>query len=343
MKRGWFAAVAALAALAVGIGVTDGLDSGSTPVVAFVTGSASSAPVVWLANVDGSDAHLLGGGSQPLLAPDGSVVAASTAPGFVLYSTSGGGPHRYFEGADATAVAVAFSHDSRYVAVVLSSTDPASAAGSGLAVIDITRFSYRIIAHGQIYGASFAPNDSDRLAYASAASSALSASVDVHVVGANGVGAAQITNDGRSLNPVWGPDGIAFDHERVRRNAEPAYQVWLMTSDGTARRPVTALAIPPLREGLVPISFSGDGHRLLAEYQGLDTNQAWLLTLPGGHATPLGADLTGAALSRDGTSALVDRGGFPNSDSAGVVESLPLAGGQPRALAAHASEPSWDA
>ena len=62
----------------------------------------------------------------------------------------------------------------------------------------------------------------------------------------------------------------------------------------------------------MPISFSGDGLRLLAEYEGQDTSQAWLLSLPGGHATPLGADLTGAALSRDGTGALVDRGGFPN-------------------------------
>jgi hypothetical protein len=156
-------------------------------------------------------------------------------------------------------------------------------------------------------------------------------------------GAAQITNDGPSLNPIWGPDGIAFDHERLRRHAEPAYRVWLMASDRSVRRAITALAVPPLREGLVPIGFSRHGHRLLAEYEGLDTNEAWLLTLPGGHATPLSADLTGAALSHEGTSALVDRGALLKSDSAGMVESLPLAGGRPRVLAVHASEPSWHA
>jgi hypothetical protein len=343
MKRASAAATAALVALAVGIGLADGWGSGSTVEVAYVVGTATSAPAVWLANADGSHARLLGRGSQPLLAPNGSLVAASSGPGLILYPAFGGAPHRYFYTADATAVAVAFSPDSRYVAVVLSSTDPAGAASSGLAVIDTTTFAYRIIVRGQIYGASFAPDDSDRIAYASAASPALRAPVDVHLSGADGSGAVQITNDGRSLNPVWGRGGIAFDHERLRVDAEPAYQLWVMASDGGARRPLTALAIPPLREGLVPIGFSEDGSLLLAEYEGQDTSEAWLLALSRGRATPLGADLAGAAMSHNHASALVDRSGFLNAPDEGVVESLPLAGGQPRVLAAHGSEPSWNA
>jgi hypothetical protein len=278
-----------------------------------------------------------------LLAPNGSLVAASSAPGLILYPASGGAPHRYFDTPDATAVATAFSPDSRYIAVVLSSTDPASAASSGLAVIDTTTFDYRIIARDQIYGASFAPDDSDRIAYASAASPALTARVDVHVTRADGSGAMQITHDGRSLNPVWGLSGIAFDRERLRTDAEPAYQVWLMASDGSSRRPLSALPIPPLSEGLVPTGFSHNGSQLLAEYSGQNTSRAWLLPLSSGRAHVLGAGLVGAALSRDGASALVDRGGFLTPPDQGVVESVPLAGGQPRILAAHGSEPSWNA
>jgi hypothetical protein len=325
---------------------------GSTSSVAYVRGTDSSVAAVWMANLDGSHPRRLGGGSQPLLAPDGSLVAATQDPGIVVYPASGELPHRYYSLAHATAVAKAFSPDSRYVVVALTSTNPTSSAASGLAVIDTTTFSERIIAHGQIYGASFAPDGSQRIAYASAASPALTEPVNVHVVRADGSGAAQITHDGRSLNPIWGPGVIAFDRERLRSQAEPAYQVWDMASDGSGRRPLTTMAIPPLREGLMPIAFSQDGSRLLAEYEGQDTSEAWLLALPSGHAAPLGSGLTAAALSHDHASVLVDRGGFLSAPDHGVVESIPLTGGPnsylgptapPRVLFRHGSDPSWNA
>jgi hypothetical protein len=343
MKRAWAGAIAALVVLAVGISVA--ASSGSQPIrgLAYVTGAAGSAPEVWLANPDGGSPRLLGPGSQPVIAPDGSIVAASTAQGLTLYPTSDRSVRRSFPAVDATAVATAFSPDSRYIAVVLSSTDPASAASSGLAVIDTKSHSYRIIAHGQIYGASFAPDGSDRIAYASARSAALTAPVNIQMIGADGSGSVQLTRDGRSLNPVWGPAGIAFDRERLRTNAEPAYQLWLMASDGSGRRPLTALPIPTLREGLVPVAQSNDGRLLLAQYEGQDTTGAWLVPLSGGPATALGGGLVGAAFSRDGASVLLDRGGFLNPPDEGVVESMPVDGGQSRILAAHGSEPGWNA
>jgi hypothetical protein len=341
MKGWWAAAIAVLGGLAVTTCVA-ACSSGPTFGLAYVTGIGNSASFVWFAHPDGSHPRRLGRGSHPLLAPDGTFVAASTRPGLILYSTAGRGSHRYFERSGAMSVAAAFSPDSRYVAVVLSSTDPASAASSALAVIDTTTFGYRIIARGQIYGASFAPDGSDRIAYASAASPALRAAVDVHLVGADGSRSQQITHDGRSLNPIWGHRGIAFDHEGLRANAEPAYQVWMMARDGSGLRPLTEQRVPALREGLVPLAFSADGASLLAEYIGQNTSEAWLVTLPGGHAARLGPDLTGAALSRGRASALVDRGGFLTPPDQGVVESLPLGGGAPRVLAVHASEPSWN-
>ena len=342
MKRLLVVAGVVIVAAAAVISVAEAVESGSQVAVAYVTGMAASAPEVWLANADGSGAHVLGPGAEPLVAPNGAFVAASASSGLVLYRAVGGVAGRYFVSADATAGAVAFSADSRYLAVVLSSRDPASAAFSGLAVVDTSTLTARIIVHGQIYGASFAPDGSDRIAFASAASPALAAAVDIHAVAVTGSGATQLTDDGRSLNPVWGRSGIAFDRERVRRNAEPSYQVWLMTSDGSGLRPLTALPIPPLREGLVPVAFSDDGRRLLAEYEGEDTSVAWLLSLPDGRAFSLGIDLTGWALSHDGSHVLVDRGGFLNPPDLGVVESLPVGGGRPRVLVAHGSEPSWN-
>ena len=340
----WLVCVAAVvvALIVGGIDVTNSPGTPSIPRVAYVTGTGSSASTVWIARADGSHARRLGRGSQPLLAPDGSLVAASSTPGLVLYSASGVALRRYFETSDAIATAAAFSADSRYLAVVLSTRDPVSASFSSLAVINTATLAHRIVARGQIYGASFAPDGSDRLAYASAGSLALSARIDIHVAGADGSGAAQITHDGRSLNPVWGARGIAFDHERLRTNAEPAYQIWVMASDGSARRPLTALGIPALREGLVPTAFSADGAVLLAEYVGQDTSQAWILRLSGGRPAALGDNLVGAALSRTGRTALVDRSGFLSAPNRGVVEAWPLAGGRPRILSAHGSEPSWN-
>jgi hypothetical protein len=343
MKGRWAAAIAVIvAALALAIGVAVSLGSGPSFGVAYVTGAQDAAPSLWFANADGSHRRRLGPGDLPRVGPDGSIVAASQGPGLVLYSTSGGGTHRYFGSPKVTAVATAFSPDSRYVAVVLASTDPSSAANSALAVIDTTTFGYRILARGQIYGASFAPDGSDRIAYAAAPSPALTAPVDVHVIGADGSGSVQLTHAGRSLNPVWGQHGIAFDREQLRPDAEPAYEVWTMAGDGSGPRRLTGLRIPALRDGLVPVSVSGDGRRLLAEYVGQDTSEAWLVSPADDHPVSFGTGLAGAALSRSGASVLVVRGGLLGAPDEGVVESLPLNGGSPRVLAAHGSEPSWN-
>jgi hypothetical protein len=228
---------------------------------------------------------------------------------------------------------------------VLLSADPNSGAGSGLALIDTRTFTARIVARGPIYGASFAPDGSDRIAYASAASLALTARINIHVVGPNGAGGISLTHDGHSLNPVWGRAAIAFDRERLRFGAAPIYQVWLMSAGGGHRREVTHLRVPPLLNGLVPIAFSDDGTRLLSEYEGQNTSAAWMISIPNGRVRKLsvgGGSVAGAAISRTGDAVLVDRGGFLNPPDQGSVISLSLLTGRPRVLVAHGSEPSWN-
>ena len=188
MKRRLAVAGAVLVAAAAMISVAEALESGSALAVAYVTGTATSTPEVWVANGDGSGAHVLGSGAQPLIAPNGAFVAASTSLGLVLYRAVGGWPHRYFMSAAATAVAVAFSHDSRYLAVVLSSRRSRqrrifrpgggrhhrrSSLGSSPAVRSMARVLHRTARTG--------------IAYAAAPSAALSAAVDIHVIGSKRV------------------------------------------------------------------------------------------------------------------------------------------------------------
>jgi hypothetical protein len=102
-----------------------------------------------------------------------------------------------------------------------------------------------------------------------------------------------------------------------------------------------------LREGLRPTVFSTGGGVLLVQYEGRNIDQAWIVSVPSGRATALGPALTAASLLRDGSAALVDRGGFLNPPDHGVVESLPLGPGRPTGpahiLAVRGSEPSWNA
>jgi hypothetical protein len=339
--------VVALAALGVGIG-TSGGSSAVRYGFAYVTGGPGAAPQVRLAGSSGAHARWLGSGTNPLLAPSGQLVAvssaASTGRALFLYGVGGGATRQFFSLADATAVAQSWSPDSRYLAVVLNSTDPNSSAASGLAVIDTRTLAVRTVAHGPIYGASFARDGTDRLAYSSAASLALAARVNVHTVGPDGSGRKQLTRDGRSLNPVWGPDGLAFDRERLRTGAAPVYQVWLTSTDGKHQTRLTHLTVPPLQSGLVPLAFSDDGNRLLAEYEGQDTSEAWLISIASHRARRLeiaGQTVTGAAISHAGNTVLVDRGGFLTTPDHGSVISLSLMNGHSRVLA-HGSEPSWN-
>lgn len=347
MRPAWAAVLAGGAAVAIGTPASAGSAPVAQPQIAYVRG-AISAPAVWFARIDGSHARRLGPGTHPLLSPNGGIVAASrlgsSGSALVLYFTAGGAARRFFRLSIATAVAQSWSPDSRYLAVSLASTNPASARPSGLAVIDTQTLRRRILAHGPIHGASFASDGSDRLAYASARSLALGARVNVHVVRPDGTLRRTITRDGRSLNPVWGSAKIAFDHERLRRHGAPVYQIWLMRPDGSHRSKLSHLRVAALSDGLVPLSFSASGSRLLAEYVGQDKSEAWTVAVASRGLRKLrirGHIVSGAAISRDGTRVLVDRGGFLNQPDAGVVESLPFNGGKPSVLT-HGAEPSWN-
>jgi hypothetical protein len=317
----------------------------ATPRLAYVGGT--NGDTVWLANADGTHARALGPGGQPILAPNGSAVAASvftqTGNALVIFRP-GRSTQKYFNVAKVTTDPVAWSPDSRYVAVELFDT---LGNGAGLAIVDTKTATTKTIATGSICGASFSPDLPDQLVYGRSSPKGLcvGTNVDLFTAAVDGTGLKRLTHNGRSLNPVWGDGEIAFDHEKLRKNDAPIYQIWLMHPDGTHLVQLPHLSVPTLLAGLVPTQFSGDGQRLLAEYEGQDTSETWTIqisTKVARHLTVKGQDVVGGGLSQDGKTVLVDFGGFMNPSFDGTIEAIPFAGGPAKVLVKHAAEPSWN-
>jgi hypothetical protein len=316
--------------------------------IAYVTGGGSGLPSVWVADSSGGGPRRLGSGDIPLLSPNGLTVAAgdvgSSHHALTLYPAAGGPATSYFSSAT-SATPVAWSPDSRYLAVELMGDNAPSTAGYGLAIIDTATGTEREIVKGVTYGASFEPGSSDELVYARASSLSATAASNIFTISATGTGNTQVTTDGRDADPVWGARGIAYVHERLRKDNYPLGQIWLMQPDGTGRRQITHIAVGLLAEGLVPLAFSADGTRLAAEYEGEDTAIGYSVSILTGHATQLKVGnkaVSAWGISAGGRSVLISVGGFEAPPSRAKIEQIPFSGGHPTQLIAHGNDPSWN-
>ncbi len=328
--------------------------SSQAATVAYVTESGTAPPAVWVIRADGSQKTRLGLGSTPLVSPSGQQVAASlfgatateTGPALAIYSTLGAAPLTYLSLSGESATPLAWSRDGRYLAVDVQSTAVNNAARlSGLAIVDLQQNTLQVIAHGQLYGASFAPNGGDEVVYGLSASQTFSAPVNLYRSKPDGSSRVALTHDGRSLFPVWGPGAIAYDRERLRHLDAPVYQIWLRFPTSSRSRRLTNIRVRTLVSGLVPLAFSSDGRRLLAQFEGQDTSEAWTVRVPGGRARRLlasGHSVQAAALSADGRTVLINGGGFLGPASEGRVATLPFGGGRAKLLVEHASQASWN-
>jgi hypothetical protein len=325
----------------------------SAPAIAFVRETKTGPPQVWVEAANGSGARRLASGQeQPLISPNGAWVASSYAaigaakgPLLELLATSGSTKHGFFTTTKFVPAPLAWSSDSRYLLVGLTSTALKGQAGAGLAVIDTQTMTATTLASGVVSGASFAPNSSDRIVYATSAKYPFGSPVNLHEVNPDGSDPAQITTDGDSLNPVWGAKGIVFDRVHVRPgvSSAPAYQVWLM--NGSHLTQLTHMKVPQLLDGLVPLAVSASGNRVIAEYGGEDTSQGYTIQispLKVRQLTEGTAYIQGWGISRDGSHVLVSVGGFEQPANHGTIESLPFAGGPPVTKLGKGDEPSWN-
>ena len=343
------AALSAVAALALALAPGGRAATAYSPpkLIAFETSSPQSpAGQVWAVNAAGLAPAKLGPGDLPHVAPDGAYVAASSDDGGALnlYPTAGGATHRFVV-KNALPDVLAISPDSRYIAVGLDNNTTNSVATSGLAVIDTTTGKLRTVARGVVYGGGFAVDGSDRIVFGLSHSQLYTAPVNLYEVAPNGSGLTQITKDGASLYPIWGAQGIAFDHEHpAKSTGEEAFQVWLMSPRGAITH-LTNMKIPPLLDGLVPVGFSADGNRMLADYEGTDTSNAWTIQL---HPLRVRQVFAGTrsvqpgAISRDGRTLLIDVGAFETYSGYGTVETVPFGASGPVHKLGRGDSPSWD-
>ncbi len=325
------------------------------PTIAYVTQSGTSPALVWTMLSDGSQKKSLGEGFSPQISPSGQQVAVSlfgagsseTGPALGVYSTAGAPLQTYLSLKGETAQPLSWSADGRYLAVDVQSTALKRGARlSGLGILDTQSSKLSMIAHGQLFGASFAPNGSDEVVYGLARSQSLTARVNIYRAKPDGSGRVALTRDGRSLFPLWGPGAIVYDRERLRRQDAPVYQLWLRPSKGKTRR-LTNVRVRSLVSGLIPVAFSADGSKLLAQFVGQDTSEAWTVRIPSGRAhrlTPKGArlPLEAAGISTDGSTLLVNEGGVAGPASEGRVATLPFAGGRSTVLVTHGAQASWN-
>jgi Tol biopolymer transport system component len=325
------------------------------PRLTYLTETATGTPRVWIAAANGSAAKLLGPGQQPLLAPNGQSVAVALfgtvigpqehGPAIGIYPSSGAAVADYLSLQAATATPLAWSPDSRYLAVYAQSNGTVGiAAASSLDVIDTQTGTVTTIAHGAVYGASFARDGSDRLVFAMANSLSLAARTNLYVAEADGAGLHPITSDGHSLEPVWGPTYIAYDRERSRR-LSPEYQIWLATLTDPRVRKLTHIRVGSLVQGLVPFGFSADGSRLLTEFVGEDTSEAYTVNVTTGQARGVRVgdqEVQAGGISSDGNTLLLDTDSFEQAPSHGRVVTVPWGGGRPTVLVAHGAQASWN-
>jgi hypothetical protein len=323
--------------------------SGSTVGLAYESAGRHDSPQVWVANGNGSHAHRLSTGGQPSLAPNGAAVAVvpELAPsGVVIYSAAGKVIGKFFDSKQVSPGQVAWSRDSRYLAVALTDVNTVTKIGkSGLAIVDTKTGTVTMVAHGTVSGISWSPT-SDSLVYGLSTSVSFSAPTNLYMYSSTKSTSATtpLTTDGHSVDPVWGKRGIVFARVSERGHQQaPAYQLFVLKSGHSTQ--ITHMKIGPVVDGLVPVAVSADGTHLAAEFIGTDTSAGYSVNLATHAVKRLvvkGQEVAAWGISRDGKRILVDFGGFENPPQDGTLETVPFSGGSPTVLVRHGDFGSWN-
>jgi dipeptidyl aminopeptidase/acylaminoacyl peptidase len=306
----------------------------------YVKGAGGVDPEVYVASDRGKNPQRLGIGRAPAISPDGQWVAFATSPlgadvETVLLKKLDSGTQRLVMNGRSIS-SLRFSPDSSKLAAITG--------GKRVRVYDIAGDRLRTAAQGPIRGYSFSP-DSGRIVFGRAKRDKFQAASDLFITPALGGREVRVTGFGRAMNPVWGPDEILFDRFRRRRGDAPAFNLWAVEpkADGALRR-LTALTIPRLVSGLVPLEPSSNGRRLLSVFTGQDTEVGFTVQTRTGRTRALSRDfemgIVGFDLSADGKRILAHTGGGDPSAAHDVV-TVPYRGGRPKVLVEDAAYPDW--
>ena len=287
-------------------------------------------PTVHAADDDGTDPRELVTGNQPQISADGNVVAFVRPSGsrtqLGLIPTSGGRERIL---ATSTSIeSVTFSPDSKLLA--------AEIGGRRLMLFETDTGRLATLARGFVKGLSFSP-DSTRLVYGLGVDATARGEADVYKVSVRGGTPRRITRDGRSLLPVWGPARIAFVKQKGldRTGMIPTYDIWDMDERGREVQRMTTTKVPEGVNGLLPIEWSGDGSRLIAQYVGADVRVGFTVNPRNGETRALRRKVA-FDLAGDGSAVLTQSAGKrPN------VYAAPYEQGGSELLVRNATQPDW--
>lgn len=300
----------------------------------YVKAPSGAAPTVFAAQDDGADPRRLVEGNQPQISGDGALVAFLRPSGsrtqLALIPTAGG-PVRPLV-TSSSIESVSFSPDAKLVA--------AEVGGRRLIVFETDTGRAGTLATGFIKGLSFAP-DSTRIVYGLGVDATARGAADVYKVSVRGGRARRLTRDGRSLLPIWGPQRIAFVKQKGagRPSAIPAYDVWGMDVRGRRERRITVTEVPEGVSGLLPIEWSADGRRLIAQYVGADVRVGFTVNPNSGSTRSLRSKVA-FDLAADGSAVLTQSGGIDPAATHNVY-AAPYEGGESELLVRNASFPDW--
>jgi hypothetical protein len=288
--------------------------------------------MVWLARANGSDRRKLLRAADPVLAPNGEMVAVTKfggSAGLGLFTVCGGLVGDFFSSRDAIA-GVTWSPDSSIVAAVVAVNPEQAPFREQLELIDVGTGQVTNVATGFLTGwggPTFSPTSSHQLAYANVTKVGRNPNIWSVTPGGPSV---QLTKLGTNQYPVWGPQGLLYQHAL---NDGRSYLD--VRSGGHSSRLMKLQAWP--------VAVSSDGTHLAAESAACGV--VWpvsvnLSTRKIVHQFP--TSFAPHGISPSGRSNLIS-GSTPSADCGGprsVIETVPFSGGKPT-FVADGTDPSW--
>jgi hypothetical protein len=308
----------------------------------YVKNPGGIEPVVFVATDRGKDPRRLGIGRAPTISPDGRWVAFVTVP--TATSQLDTVVLRKLEAGARRLVMRSRTVDSLRNSPA-SGKLGAITGGKRVRDYDIAADRLHVAAEGEIRGYSFSP-DSAQVVVGRAEKEKFQSPSDLYTGPAlGGRKLERITDFGRAMNPVWGPEEIVFDRFRRRRGDAPAFNLWALDpADPAKLRRLTQLSIPPLVSGLVPLEFSANARRLLTVFTGQNTEVGFTVATRTGRTRALSRDfetgIVGFDVSADGRRILAHTGGW-DPQAAHDVISVPWGGGEPKVIVEDAAYPDW--
>jgi hypothetical protein len=322
----------------LGVAVTLLVAAPAKATLVYVKGAGDADSRVWVADDDGTNPHKVGRGFAPQISDDGRWIAwiKPGTPNQLMLRLADRSRKARVVGRSSFVGEFRFSPDSKSIGLVLSRR---------LFVYDIRARKESRVASGVIRGFSFSPDSASIVFGTAGRNDAGDAPSDLYSVALEDSSRFRITRDRKSLNPLWGPNGIVHDRFSAREGDAPTYNLFEIQPDGGSLRRITRLRVPTLMSGLIPLELSGDGKRMLAEFVGQDSSLAFRVNPVTGKTKALDDDfengLVGFDLTADGRTVLGHTGG-PDPTARHNVVTVPYGGGEPEVLVRRASSPDWN-